>query len=263
MGAKLAQTVIVLAVYSTASCTAQPGGPAFVTNRQIQPSTRQIASSASDPGLEAAVKRGDCDAVECALNLGADVNQDGGHALLLASSMGRSDIVALLLDRGAKANVRDKQGYTPLFCAAGTCCDAGPAMVRALIEHGADVNARCAAGMTPLQSACETGRPKSVGLLLASGADVNPIESSHGDTALHITAARVRAEQTHANVQIIDLLLGYGANVVARDADGKTPIDLWKTQTTSRFIVDPMISAEIHDILVAHAAAQQDGPVFP
>ena len=54
-----------------------------------------------------------------------------------AASVGNTEVALTLLGRGAKVNVVDKSGNTPLHLARGN-----PGMWRVLIEHGADTNAK-------------------------------------------------------------------------------------------------------------------------
>jgi hypothetical protein len=57
-----------------------------------------------------------------ALELGGDVNaanKDGDTPLHGAAWRGANDIVQLLVDHGAKLDVKNKQGYTPLRIANG------------------------------------------------------------------------------------------------------------------------------------------------
>ena len=62
------------------------------------------------------------DAVKLCLELGADVNavnSMGLTALLGAVNRGSNDIIELLVKRGARLDIKDKEGRTPLRWAEG------------------------------------------------------------------------------------------------------------------------------------------------
>ena len=62
------------------------------------------------------------DAVKLCLELGADVNAAnsmGLTALLGAANRGSNDIIQLLVDRGARLDIKDREGRTPLRWAEG------------------------------------------------------------------------------------------------------------------------------------------------
>ena len=62
------------------------------------------------------------DAVNLCLELGADVNATnsmGLTALLGAANRGSNDIIELLVKRGARLDIKDKEGRTPLRWAEG------------------------------------------------------------------------------------------------------------------------------------------------
>ena len=62
------------------------------------------------------------DAVKLCLELGADVNATnsmGLTALLGAANRGSNDLIELLVQRGARLDVKDKEGRTPLRWAEG------------------------------------------------------------------------------------------------------------------------------------------------
>lgn len=65
--------------------------------------------SKSDLGraLQKPVKAGDVQAVKALLEAGADVNSDGGLALIWAAYKGNLEIVELLLEAGADRSLRD------------------------------------------------------------------------------------------------------------------------------------------------------------
>lgn len=105
------------------------------------------------------------------LDHGAKVNvrnSYGSTPLHDAAVGGQSEIVAMLLERGAEIDARDQDsGATPLYNAASWGkLDA----VKLLIEKGADVNARNKTGKTPLAAAEENGFTEVAAALRARGA---------------------------------------------------------------------------------------------
>jgi len=109
-------------------------------------------------------------------------------ALLASASRGRTDVVQLLLERGADPNLRfdthfsksQVHGLTVLMAAA----EQGHAeVVRALLERGAFVNARADNGLTALMAAASSGHGDIVEILLKNDADPNA-QTADGETAL-------------------------------------------------------------------------------
>ena len=88
-------------------------------------------------------------------------------------------------------------------------------VVKALVAAGASLNRRDNHGLTPLDQAAGGGMVEIVRFLLQAGARVNTPTSS--GSALHMACAYDR-------LTIAKLLLAYGANTEARDADGRKPI---------------------------------------
>jgi len=101
--------------------------------------------------IHAAARDGDAAqvAADLAQNPG-DLNlpDDAGLTPLhLAASSCHTNVVVLLLDKGAKIDSTEKSGATPLhFAAQEGCLDA----VKLLLDRGANVNARDNQGRTPL-----------------------------------------------------------------------------------------------------------------
>lgn len=183
----------------------------------------------STPLIFAAVY-GDAKMIELVLARGGDVhatNDDGATALHRAA--GDIDKVRLLLDKGAKLDVRTPLGRTPLLIAAsypgnvetvklllsrgakiadqdsfGETCLTSAAkrgdaeMVKALIDAGADL---FVGGRPPLVWAAEEGNVETAACLLAHGADRSKELVS---AALGSAAARGPAE-------MVRLLLDHGA----------------------------------------------------
>ena len=86
--------------------------------------------------------------------------------------------VTNLLASGAKPNVRDKGGNTPLHFARTS------KVARVLLKYGAKVNARNKDGATPLHMAATSGRAKVIDTLVARGGKVNA-KNAAGITPLH------------------------------------------------------------------------------
>jgi ankyrin repeat protein len=113
----------------------------------------------------------DSEVVKLLLERGADVNQsnrEGGTPLMFAAS--DADKVRLLLDKGAKIDARSKMGRTAFLvaCAHANNIEA----VRLLLKQGANVNDQDLFGETPLISASKRGDRALVQELISAGADV-------------------------------------------------------------------------------------------
>lgn len=67
-------------------------------------------------------------AIDLCIEAGADVNQanaNGQTALHAASQFGSDKVVAALIERGAKVNIKDQRGFTPLDAALGNAGGSG------------------------------------------------------------------------------------------------------------------------------------------
>jgi ankyrin len=84
----------------------------------------------------------------------------------LAAIHCRTNLVALLLDKGAKVDALAKGNATPLHLAAQAgCLDA----VKMLLAKGADINSRDSNGRTPLKRAEEWHQDATAQLLRDRG----------------------------------------------------------------------------------------------
>ncbi|TYZ59960.1 hypothetical protein PybrP1_002437 [[Pythium] brassicae (nom. inval.)] len=86
--------------------------------------------------------------------------------------------------------------------------------VKAFLATGGEANVQDENGYTPLQAAVSYGHKELVELLLQNGADV-ALGDSGGDTPLHFCET----------VEIAKILLAHGAEMNARNAEGRTPYD--------------------------------------
>jgi len=140
-------------------------------------------------------------------------NSQGSPVLIVAANRGYSDLVRLLLERGANINARRKDGDTALMVAIE---EEHSEIACQLIRKGAaiDTTSRSGGMEFPLLSlAVMVGQSDVVEALLKAGAHANAPDSL-GNTPLF------GAEK----VEIARLLLDHGATLDARNWTGDTPL---------------------------------------
>ncbi|NXY88601.1 ASB3 protein, partial [Alcedo cyanopectus] len=133
----------------------------------------EVSTEATTP-LFLAVENGHADTVNLLLQHGANVEGphcwSGWNSLHQASFQGCTEIMKILLEKGADKECQDDFGITPLFVAAQY---GQLESLRLLASHGANVNCQAKDRATPLLIAAQEGHTKCVELLLARGADPN------------------------------------------------------------------------------------------
>lgn len=173
----------------------------------------------------ALVKADDLEGLRALLDEVPTAHQDQGHMgrtpLHVAVERRATDVVKLLLERGADVDARRHRGDTPL------CWARDADMADRLLRHGADVNAADATGRGPLHWHA-TSEPAVLQLLLAHDADVNALDDSGTSPLLAVCDARLgnepSAEVLAGRLQRADLLLGAGADPNARGRFGRVPL---------------------------------------
>ena len=153
--------------------------------------------------------------------------------LFLASKTGASDIVQLLLQKGADVNSITRGGASAIYIA---CQMGNSEVVKLLLDSKADPNLLTDFGWSPLFVAAYKGHLNTVQLLLDAGVD----ENFPGKTTLIKTTIKSigestleRVEQVTAldiaslagNYDIVELLLRYGADPTLKDSKVKTAYD--------------------------------------
>lgn len=194
-----------------------------------------LANALGVTPLVAAIEAGDLGIlrrlVAAGAPLDAGTSEDGLPPLMFAAAEGSEEIVAILLELGARADASavvssdalaalgaDVDGgraieITPLFVAA---LRGEPAIAERLRRHGADVAFVNAHGLSALLVAAFDGNSSMVAWLLRHGADVNQVPPRMPTPLL------AAVEQAH--VAMIVLLLEGGADPNLADERGLTPL---------------------------------------
>ena len=131
------------------------------------------------------------------------------------------------------------------------------AVIQAHLDAGVDINARIpegaeGAGATALHIAVITKQGKVAQFLGDNGADVNAkTEDEDGSTSLHLAAA-------FGNIDFVEGLLNYKADVNSRNSSGHTPLDVLATDPTGGLLAkNPEIitaKAKIKELLLEKGA---------
>ncbi|MBA8667592.1 ankyrin repeat domain-containing protein [Holosporaceae bacterium 'Namur'] len=120
-------------------------------------------------------------------NFKTKINVDFDDAIVLASMLGKKDIVEILLQGGVDVNSTDTEGNSILIIAVN---QKDKELVKMLLAEGANINAKNTRGDTALSKAVEQRDKELVKMLLAEGANINT-KNTRGDTALS-KAVRLR-----------------------------------------------------------------------
>ncbi|KAK2739676.1 hypothetical protein FQN57_006510 [Myotisia sp. PD_48] len=177
-------------------------------------------------------------------------NSKGQTPLLIACKRGYATVARLLISHGARVDILDLGGASPLHHAAKRCSD--PALAQVLVENGTDVHLKDQNGVSVIYESF-MGYPKSKLIfeyLLAQGADINSTRAD-GDTLLHTIIRRgycfrgiAKKKFSEEDAALIrTLLLEYGANPDIRNKEGLAPLhlfcDLKKWETLLPHGADP------------------------
>ena len=134
------------------------------------------------------------------------------------------DLMQLLLDYGADPNGKQIGGETTLHKAVSL----GEAYVRLLSSRGADVNARNDQQQSILDLAVNTS-DRTIDVLVDYKVDLDA-KGSDGQTAL-LKAAQSKSD----GAARVEALIGHGADVRAKDLEGRTVLHHWRGSTDGTF----------------------------
>lgn len=178
----------------------------------------QVRDKRGTTALMTASAYGSLDAMKMLIAAGADVNAKNDFDATALMWCGAEPAKAkLLLDSGASVKAVSRAGRTPLLIIAAE--SGSSEVVKMLLARGADPNAADKAGFTPLMMAAQANDLESVKSLVAAGADVNPKPSGERPEAAAANGfylAPLSWAAASGNVEMVRLLLAKGANVNAR-----------------------------------------------
>ena len=152
------------------------------------PRSTAVLYDAAEYPLLAAAEAGDKAAVARLLNAGADANQrtrDGWTPMIMAAKEGHQDVIMALMMADAEVNPpgRSEPGFVPSHTALrGAAMNGRAGCVQMLLENEADPNQVSAENKTPLMGAAMNGHSDVVELLLENGALPMTV-NRYGETA--------------------------------------------------------------------------------
>ena len=179
-----------------------------------------------------AVEKGDSKAVKTLISEGADVkttDKNGKAAVVIATEKGYGEVLKLLLENGADPNGKYfKNPKANLFVLSIYNARFDAALVLLKSGISADFNYKYQDGKTALMIAIESKSQELVRYLLLKKSDIDASDD-FGNTAL-IYAVR------NDLFSVAKRLLELGADPTLRQVDGKTALDIAKSENKSTFV---------------------------
>jgi len=165
------------------------------------------------------VHLGDIDKLKMLIKNGADINHPdfaGRSPLHVAATQGKEAVLKFIIEQGANIHARDHSNDTPLLSAVKSGQEK---CVKILYECGGSLGLNDSNLADLLIQQATTGDLSRLKCLILSGADVNLMSKSNGNTALHAAI-----EGSH--VEICKLLIENGADRNIKNMYDISPINI-------------------------------------
>lgn len=163
------------------------------------------------------------------------------------------ELLFILVEMCEHFDPRDLQGATPLMYAVRANCS--PA-AKYLLQRGVEPNVQDHQGNTPLLVAAQELYFGICLLLLVSGADPNVACTERKITPLHVAVRRNSGP-------ICKILLTHGADLLALDADGHTPLSLANPVMRKALTLLMGVQKEVSSQLQAGGSDEPGGCTMP
>ena len=233
-----------------------------------------MGSAQANADLIAAAREGNLEAAVKALESSSDGPEALSRPLFFAAQRGHAEVVKLLLERGADANISFTFG-SPLHAAARAN---DTAVVALMLDHGADPDLEAGDfNHSPLHEAADRGAFEAATMLIQRGADVN-FRNSKGRPAIHVAAKAgdwemveflrskgavpnlpepiMRGELDEADLEA-GLRALYGCNICHEIAEGKTATGIHVGPSLIGIFEAPRAARD--DFAYSNAMAELDG----
>lgn len=186
---------------------------------------------------------------------GAQINEhlpsDGSTPLMLAAYAGHTAAVTALLDAGASLSELCSRGFSALHYAAS---GGKTSVCSLLLDRGGDVSVVNPSGYSALLMAACAGKTETVAFFLSNTTAAITETENKGNTSLHMACAG-------GYVTLVDFLMQAGANHLAGNRRGKTPMELCRTKNRKdiRVIIESNLAARefAHNDAAALSVDQQ------
>jgi len=145
------------------------------------------------------------------------LNKEGLTPMHCAALRGRSQAMRALIKSGAKADVKAPAGSTALHLAAGN--SGGAPCIQVALDSLISPDLKDSSDQTPLHIASSEGNVACVKVLVEGKAAINAVSHFNGRTPLHNAAA-------NGQLEVVELLMKSGADLQIKDSDGRMPVHL-------------------------------------
>ena len=170
--------------------------------------------SALHPAVRGVARHGHTDVVRILLARGAEVDQQDVYQqtpLIVAAAYGNAEVVSILIENNARLPLSDWSGQSALHTAVS---HGHSEVVRILLASGAEVDQANRAGLTPLIAAAENGHTEVVSILI----------EYHANARLADLFDQRVADACFRSMVIFSKLVDAGLNINVVSVEGSTPL---------------------------------------